>query len=137
MFVCSVSLYLVISALGYLYVLEVAPTSINTTHCCSPTYAVLVLVNDRVINYKHIDVSQMHGATYTVDAEFKTDALVEKSNWVVDIGAASEMLSDVLSKYNFKNLNELFPGENTTTEFMCKASRPPLWAAQRYVAAAI
>lgn len=71
----------------------------------------------------------MHGATYTVDAEFKTDALVEKSNWVVDIGAASEMLSDVLSKYNFKNLNELFPGENTTTEFMCKASRPPLWAA--------
>ncbi|CAN0042293.1 unnamed protein product [Ascophyllum nodosum] len=63
---------------------------------------------------------QMHGATYTVDAEFKADALVEKSNWVVDIGAASEMLSSVLSKYNFKNLNELFPGENTTTEFMCK-----------------
>lgn len=62
----------------------------------------------------------MHGATYTVDAEFKTSALVEKSNWVVDIGAASEMLSSVLSKYNFKNLNELFPGENTTTEFMCK-----------------
>lgn len=63
---------------------------------------------------------QMHGATYTVDAEFKTDALVEKSNWVVDIGAASEMLGAVLSKYNFKNLNEIFPGQNTTTEFMCK-----------------
>lgn len=63
---------------------------------------------------------QMHGATYTVDAEFKTDALVEKSNWVVDIGAASEMLAAVLSKYNFKNLNEIFPGQNTTTEFMCK-----------------
>lgn len=62
----------------------------------------------------------MHGATYTVDAEFKTDALADKSNWVVDIGAASQMLSDVLSKYHFKNLNELFPGENTTTEFMCK-----------------
>lgn len=62
----------------------------------------------------------MHGATYTVDAEFKTDALVEKSNWVVDIGAASEMLASVLSKYNFKNLNEIFPGQNTTTEFMCK-----------------
>ncbi|CAN0056385.1 unnamed protein product, partial [Sphacelaria rigidula] len=65
----------------------------------------------------------MHGATYTVDAEFKTDALVPKLNWVVDIGAASTMLAEVLSKYNFKNLNELFPGENTTTEFMCKASR--------------
>lgn len=63
---------------------------------------------------------QIHGATYTVDAEFKTDALVKKSNWVVDIGAASEMLSSVLSKYNFKNLNDLFPEENTTTEFMCK-----------------
>lgn len=66
---------------------------------------------------------QMHGATYTVDAEFKTDALVDKSNWVVDIGAASSMLAEVLSKYNFKNLNEIFPGQNTTTEFMCKVGR--------------
>lgn len=65
----------------------------------------------------------MHGATYTVDAEFKTDALVDKSNWVVDIGAASSMLAEVLSKYNFKNLNEIFPGQNTTTEFMCKVGR--------------
>lgn len=67
---------------------------------------------------------QMHGATYTVDAEFKTSELVDKSNWVVDIGAASTMLAEVLSKYNFKNLNELFPGQNTTTEFMCKVGRP-------------
>lgn len=65
----------------------------------------------------------MHGATYTVDAEFKSESLVPKSNWVVDIGAASGMLADVLAKYKFKNLNELFPGENTTTEFMCKASK--------------
>lgn len=65
-------------------------------------------------------IFQMHGATYTVDAEFKTSELVDKSNWVVDIGAASTMLAEVLSKYNFKNLNEIFPGQNTTTEFMCK-----------------
>jgi hypothetical protein len=39
---------------------------------------------------------------------------------VVDIGEASELLGKILSKYNFKNLDEVFPGENTTTEFMCK-----------------
>ncbi|CAM9248010.1 unnamed protein product [Choristocarpus tenellus] len=63
---------------------------------------------------------QVHGATYTVDVEFKSDALAPKSNWVIDIGAASDMLSEILAKYNFKNLDELFPEENTTTEFMCK-----------------
>jgi hypothetical protein len=26
----------------------------------------------------------------------------------------------VLTRYNYKNLNELFPGENTTTEFMSR-----------------
>lgn len=65
-------------------------------------------------------LGQMHGATYTVDAEFRTQDLVPKYNWVMDIGMASEMLGDVLREYNFKNLNELFPGENTTTEFMSK-----------------
>jgi len=61
----------------------------------------------------------MHGATYTVDVELSTDALEDKVNWVVDIGAFSSLLAEVLCKYNFKNLNELFP-ENTTTEFMCR-----------------
>ena len=40
---------------------------------------------------------------------------------VIDIGEFSDMLAEVLSTYNFKNLNELFPTENTTTEFMCRA----------------
>ena len=62
----------------------------------------------------------MHGATYTVDVEFIKPQLVERSNWVIDIGDASETLSDILQKYNFKNLNEIFPNDNTTTEFMCK-----------------
>lgn len=30
------------------------------------------------------------------------------------------MLAEVLSKYNFKNLDEEIPSENTTTEFMCR-----------------
>ena len=63
----------------------------------------------------------MHGATYTVDVEFsRGNKLVKGSNWVIDIGEASDLLAEVLKEYNFKNLNELFPTENTTTEFMCK-----------------
>ena len=62
----------------------------------------------------------MHGATYTVDVDFDSPELAEDSNWVIDIGEASALLSEVLKKYNFKVLNELFPDENTTTEFMCK-----------------
>lgn len=62
----------------------------------------------------------LHGATYTVDVDFSSPELVPGSNWVIDIGAASEMLSAVLQAYNFRHLNELFPQENTTTEFMCR-----------------
>lgn len=62
----------------------------------------------------------LHGATYTVDVDFSSPELVPSSNWVIDIGAASEMLSAVLQAYNFKHLNELFPTDNTTTEFMCR-----------------
>ena len=62
----------------------------------------------------------LHGATYTVDVELSTADLVEKVNWVIDIGDFSSMLSEVLTVYNFKNLNDIFPDENTTTEFMCR-----------------
>lgn len=64
----------------------------------------------------------MHGATYTVDVEFRVEELVQGLNWVVDIGAAGEALKKVLSLYNYKNLDEIpeFKGQNTTTEFMCK-----------------
>eukprot|EP01038_Epipyxis_sp_PR26KG_P006572 gene6572-9033_t len=62
----------------------------------------------------------MHGATYTVDVDFICSDLVKKSNWVIDIGFASDILSDVLKEYNFKNLNDIYPDDNTTTEFMCR-----------------
>eukprot|EP00981_Chlorochromonas_danica_P011336 scaffold3873_cov177-Ochromonas_danica.AAC.16 len=64
---------------------------------------------------------QLHGATYTVDVDFIRDQLTPGSNWVIDIGEASSKLSEVLQEFNFHNLNEIFPCENTTTEFMCKA----------------
>lgn len=63
----------------------------------------------------------MHGATYICDVEFSKDALDPDTNWVMDIGKASELLCTVLAKYNLKNLDEVFPnGQLTTTEFMCK-----------------
>lgn len=64
---------------------------------------------------------RLHGATYTVDVDLEAPELVEASNWVVDIGLASETLAEVLARYNYRNLDEVFPGENTTTEFMCRA----------------
>ena len=64
----------------------------------------------------------LHGATYTVDVEFASSRLHPECNWVIDIGVASDMVAEVLTKYNYKNLDEVF-GKNvmTTTEFMCKA----------------
>jgi len=63
----------------------------------------------------------MHGATYTCDVEFGCNDLNPETNWVLDIGQASQVLSEVLSKYNLKNMDEVFPnGELTTTEFMAK-----------------
>lgn len=63
----------------------------------------------------------MHGATYTVDVEFQSDELNQETNWVIDIGRASDIVGDVLKKYNLKNLDEIFPGKvMTTTEFMAR-----------------
>ena len=63
----------------------------------------------------------MHGATYTCDVEFLASQLVKEVNWVIDIGKASSILANILAKYNYKNLDEVFPnGELTTTEFMCR-----------------
>ena len=64
----------------------------------------------------------LHGATYTVDVEFASSDLHPVCNWVIDIGIASELLAGVLTRYNYKNLDEVFgDGVMTTTEFMCRA----------------
>ena len=63
----------------------------------------------------------MHGATYTCDVEFLSERLNPGTNWVIDIGIASDIVAGVLKKYNLKNLDEVFPGKiMTTTEFMSK-----------------
>jgi len=63
----------------------------------------------------------LHGATYTADVEFLSKELHPELNWVIDIGKALDILSRVLSRYNLKNLDDVFPDNiMTTTEFMCK-----------------
>ncbi len=62
-----------------------------------------------------------HGATYVVDVTFERHEL-DKDDLIVDIGLASEVLKQVLSEFNLKNLDDIedFRDRNTTTEFMAK-----------------
>jgi len=75
-------------------------------------------------SFRHPDfgpAQNLHGATYTCDVEFHRGDLAKPQNWVIDIGKASELLAKVLAKYNFQNLDEMFPLEVlTTTEFMSR-----------------
>ena len=66
--------------------------------------------------------SQLHGATYVVDAEFLSEKL-NPQNVVIDIGYAHEALKSVLQKLNYRNLDEIeeFSGKLTTTEFLARA----------------
>lgn len=61
----------------------------------------------------------MHGATYVVDAIFKSEKLNDM-NVVIDIGKASGFLRKVLDKINYQNLDELdeFRQKLTTTEYL-------------------
>ena len=61
----------------------------------------------------------LHGATYVVDVTFEREAL-DEDDLIVDIGLASDVLSQVIAEFNMKNLDDIeeFAGRNTTTEFM-------------------
>ena len=63
----------------------------------------------------------MHGATYVVDAEFKTPQLNEMQV-AIDIGEAHQILKDVLAPLTYQNLDKIPAFENklTTTEFIAK-----------------
>jgi 6-pyruvoyltetrahydropterin/6-carboxytetrahydropterin synthase len=65
---------------------------------------------------------QLHGATYVVEAEFCARKL-DASGLVVDIALAHQALSEALSAWAFKNLDELpeLEGVNTTTEYLAGA----------------
>lgn len=63
----------------------------------------------------------MHGATFVVDAAFFTRDL-DEDGLAVDIGAATNVLGEVLKPLNYQNLDELpaFSGKVTTTEVVAK-----------------
>ncbi len=63
----------------------------------------------------------LHGATYVVDAEFRSPSL-DANNIVIDIGLASRALKEALQPLNYGNLDELpqFRGVVTTTEFLAR-----------------
>lgn len=64
---------------------------------------------------------QLHGATFEFEAAFRRGAL-DPDGLVVDIGAATTVLGEVLAAFNYRNLDEMdvFDGQNTTTEFMAR-----------------
>ena len=64
---------------------------------------------------------RLHGATYVVDATFRRESL-DSDNIVVDIGAASEALRDVVGELTYRNLDDepAFAGINTSTEALAQ-----------------
>ena len=63
----------------------------------------------------------LHGATYVVDAEFKSET-IDDNNIVIDIDIATSVLQRVLAPLKYQNLDELpaLRGKLTTTEFLAK-----------------
>lgn len=64
---------------------------------------------------------RLHGATYVVDAEIGRERL-DADGIVVDIGRARDALREVLSAFDYRNLDEIeqFAGRNTTTEVLAR-----------------
>ena len=64
---------------------------------------------------------RLHGATYVVDATFRRPTL-DADNIVVDIGAASAQLHEVLADLTYRNLDDepAFAGINTSTEALAR-----------------
>ena len=63
----------------------------------------------------------LHGATFVVDVEFVAPTL-DRHNVVIDIRHAREIVSRVLEKLKYRNLDDLpeFSGEITTAEFVAR-----------------
>jgi 6-pyruvoyltetrahydropterin/6-carboxytetrahydropterin synthase len=68
----------------------------------------------------------LHGATYVVEATFRRREL-DDEGIVVDIGAATSVLSETLDRLRYRNLDEHpdFDGVLTTTEVLTR------WVADR------
>jgi 6-pyruvoyl-tetrahydropterin synthase len=65
---------------------------------------------------------RLHGATYVVEATFRSEVL-DAHGVVVDIGRAAQELRDLLGSLDYRNLDELdvFAGVTTTTEVLARA----------------
>ena len=63
----------------------------------------------------------LHGATFVVDAEFKTESL-DKNNIVIDIDIATKVLQKALQPLKYQNLDDIehFNNHLTTTEFLAR-----------------
>ena len=64
---------------------------------------------------------RLHGATFIVTTEYRTENL-DEDGIVVDIGLAIDVLREALEPLRYRNLDELeeFAGVNTTTEYLCR-----------------
>ncbi|HEX4431464.1 MAG TPA: 6-carboxytetrahydropterin synthase [Frankiaceae bacterium] len=64
---------------------------------------------------------QLHGATFVVDATFRGESL-DADGIIVDIGAASSQLREIVAELNYRNLDDdpAFAGVNTTTEMLAR-----------------
>jgi len=60
-----------------------------------------------------------HGATYAVTAEFRGPEL-DEHGVLLDLAWAKDSLGEALAPLRYADLDETFPGENTTTEFLCR-----------------
>ena len=65
---------------------------------------------------------RLHGATYVVDAAFSGPEL-GPDGILLDIGAATELLREVLGELTYRNLDDEadFDGVNTSTEVLARA----------------
>lgn len=60
-----------------------------------------------------------HGATYAVTAEFR-GAELDEHGVLLDLAWAKDALGEALAPLRYADLDETFPGENTTTEFLAR-----------------
>ena len=63
----------------------------------------------------------LHGATYLVDATFRS-ATLDADGIVIDIGLASRAVNEITASLSYRNLDDepSLHGVNTTTERLCQ-----------------
>ncbi len=86
-----------------------------------------VTVRDHIMIAHSLDgdvfgpAQRLHGATYLVDATFRS-AVLDADGIVIDIGVASRALHEITGALTYRNLDDEpgLAGINTTTEQLCK-----------------